>query len=297
MQNPTWKHHFIPVFYTNQWADPVSGPVYRYRKFGAKVDELRVMPARCGWSPNLYAMPEETGDAEQWLEQGYLKRLDDAAAVVLHKLLSDTRRRPELSAEECGTWVMFLLSLLNRTPQALAAMKQFGEITVRNILGDNAERYPELRAPTDPETLEGFLATRVEATAARTTLRNFPNLLFSENISRVMADAPWGIFSVPKGQPSLLLSDSPVARTNGFLTTNGHIALPLSPRRLMIIVRDNDTARLLEGVPMRDLVRNMNRETVTRAREFVVADSPGQATFIQRHFGSAQDAVHLFRTV
>lgn len=296
MQKPTWKHHYIPVFYSKQWANSASGLVYRYRKFGTKIDELRVMPAACGWSPNLYAMPEETGDAEQWLEQRYLKRLDGAAAVVLHKLLSDRRRRPQLNAEDCGTWLMFILSLINRTPQALAAMKQFGETTLRNILGDNADRYSQLRGPTDPATMEEFLATRVTATSDRAALRNFPQLLTSEKIAAIMGAAPWGIFSVPLNQHSLLLSDSPIARTNGFLTENGHVAVPLSPRRLMIMARDEDTARVFDGLPIRDIVRSMNRETVTRAQEFVVADGPGQAGFIRRHFGTAGGGAHLFRT-
>lgn len=295
MQNPTWKHHYIPIFYSKRWADPATGLVYRYRKFGTKVDERRVAPAACGWARNLYALPEETGDAEQWLEQVYLKRLDDAAARVLDRMLGFGATRPNLGAEDVATWVMFVLSLLNRTPRALQAMKSYGVSVTSEILTEAADRYSELRGRTDPETLDEFLATRLHVTSDRTILLNFPRLLTSERILEVTGKAPWGIFTVPRSQPSLLLSDAPVARTNGFHTENGHIALPLSPRRLMIIVRDSATARLMQGAPIGNLVRAMNRETVTRAREFVVADSPGQARFIRRYFGAAADDTHLFR--
>lgn len=153
-------------------------------------------------------------------------------------------------------------------------------------LGELREVYPQLRSSSDPPTFDEYLRQRTSDEDDRTLLENLPQLITSARIGEFLNNLHWLAIDIPEGQPELLLSDDPLARTNGLRVTGGHVAMPLSPRRLMVATWERELAQLFDRAPVRQLVRNMNKWTVESARHFVVARTKAQDKFIRRYFGS-----------
>ena len=93
------------------------------------------------------------------------------------------------------------------------------------------------------------------------------------------------LFSPPEGGVDYLLSDDPLARTNGLKRPDGHLAIPISPRRLAVGVYEQKFLDEFRRLEPRELVRRMNIWTVEGARHFVVSTDRKQTRFIANRFG------------
>lgn len=283
-QNPPRRHHFIPEFYSRQWAG-ADGLMERFTKPRDIVVDRRVPPKRVGWQRDLYTIPLSGKDEAQGLEEGFFRVLDDLAAKALAKLLQP--QIPQLTDIESSAWATFMRSLMHRSPSDLTATKRAAERIWGRVGPDVHKRYLELRRPADPPTYDEFLAARNPLETERTTLEFLPKLLTGQKIGDFMTKLDWLTFDVPPGEFELLLSDNPLLRTGGLTLPGAHMAMPLSPRRLLVAVPERAVALHIDKQPVGRLVKALNRWTVESARHFVVARDLSQQLFIQRHFGVA----------
>lgn len=282
MSNPARKHHFIPIFYTKRWAG-ADGLVERFTKY-REVVVRRVHPTRVGWQENLYQIPETAPEQSQALEERFFRQLDDIAARALRKL-NATPMIPLTSVETSG-WSVFIMSLLHRTPEYLAATKAASRRIWDQTLPELRDRYVELRQAGEPETFEEYVAQRDPIETEQSLMWSLPQLIANPRIGQFLNDMHWMAFDVPLGQRELLLSDNPLARTNGIRTRGGHLAMPLSPRRLLVATWERQTALNFDTMPIKKLVAAMNKWTVESARHFVAASSVAQQNFIRGYFGA-----------
>lgn len=280
---PPRKHHFIPEFYLRWW----TGADGRLERFTSPVDGKivvrRVSPSEVGWEEDLYRAPHEDEKEAQHLEISFFQAIDSAAARALTVL-----NQGGISAVEpkhATAWSIFTHSLLLRTPAAFASIKAFGARQLDDSLARFKDRYQDVRKSTDPETFAEFVLRYDDCRREQEILRVYPDLVRSENMMRALGQLQWMMAEAPAGVPDLLLSDDPLARTNGLKTEGGHIAMPLSPRRLLIGAWDATAIRSLRPMRSRDLFRNMNRWTVEGARHFVASRDRAQDRFIRNRFG------------
>ena len=281
MQNPSRKHHYIPGFYSKQWCGS-DGRLTRFTHENGKLIDRRKHPAAVGWQNDLYRMPGEHGPQSQRLETQYFATLDGAAATVLRKLLANPI--VDLDEHDVGHWAMFVRSLLHRSPSLLAEYRDSGTKIWWDIVRNSADRYQDLRSKDDPTTHQEYVAQRTDTEGAAAVINNMPQLLAISGVLAAFARAPWIRYDVPNTAPSLLLSDSPIVMTNGFDVPGGHIAMPLSPSRFMVLARDRQTALEIDSVPVRLLAKGLNDGVVRQARHFVAATSISQARFIGNRF-------------
>ncbi len=281
MQQPSRKHHYIPIFWTRQWSG-ADGCVERFTRHRSVVDK-RVPPARVGWAQDLYSVPGVAPDRAQILEEQYFKQLDDWSAIALRKMVSIPP--VPLNEHDVSVWTTFILALLHRTPENLRATKLAGREVWANGVPELRERYLELRKPGDPDTIEDYFAMRGSEESERSLLMTLPQLISNPTLGEHIVSMHWVYIDVPFGQLGLLLSDDPLARTNGILAPGGHFAMPLSPRRLLVIAPERSTIERFNRTPIGQLVRSVNRCTVESARRFVVAQSLAQADYIRASFG------------
>lgn len=246
--------------------------------------DRRVTPARCGWRRDLYAIPD-AGVSAQILEEKLFKRIDTAAARALHMMLTPTVTTLDPAAT-LG-WVTFIQSLFHRSPENMRVTKLAGKEVWRATLPEFRDAYTAIRAADDPLTFEEYVEKRDPIEAEQSLLWSLPRLIMNDTVGQHLQSIPWVQFHVPPDEPELLLSDDPMMRTNGIKTPNGHIAMPLSPRRLLVIASERSTIKSIDDVPIRQLVKDMNKWTVASARHFVVASDTRQAPFIKKHFGTS----------
>jgi len=281
MQNEPRKHHYIPIFYSKQWCDAAGKMVRFTREHGACIDR-RKPPAAVGWEHDLYRMPGEEGAGAQRLEARFFSQLDDRAAVVLRKLLATPSAN--LDELDVGHWSMFMRSLLHRSPTRLDEYRKSGIAIWWEIVRNAADRYNEMRSAADPLTHAEYLASRTETEGAAAVIENMPHLLAGHRVLAAFARAPWASYDVPASCPSLLLSDAPIVMTNGFDVPGGHIAMPVSPTRFIVISRDSKTALDIDRVPVKLLAKGLNDGVVRQARHFVAAIDTSQKRFIDNRF-------------
>lgn len=282
-QNPPHRHHYIPQFYLRQWTGQ-DGHLERYTKpIPTKLEIKRVSTKAVGWWDDLYRAPEHDPHKDQFLEWGFFSELDDRTARVLRKL--NETQIPPLSAEDISTWSVFLMSLMHRTPEGLAAYKETGARIYDETITEIRPQYEDLREPDDPETVEEYEALLTPEDRERSLMRNFAAVIANPNIGSFLNSLHWAVFDRPEGCPDYLLSDDPLVRTNGLKKSGGHIAIPVSARSLAVGAYETTFLDELRRMEPRDLVRQMNVYIVEGARHFVVSSDRRQSRFIENRFG------------
>src|SRR5687767_13725486 len=104
------KHHYLPVFYLKQWTGP-DGQLCEFSRPYKRVARLRKFPDATGYVRGLYRVSDAVPGKEDFLEDDFLKRVDDLASRALRRLLRhDINMPPEMAS----AWSRFLLSLLHR---------------------------------------------------------------------------------------------------------------------------------------------------------------------------------------
>jgi hypothetical protein len=209
--------------------------------------------------------------------------IDDAAAKALITL--NTPGLTTVPHHDAVAWTLFIMSIFHRTPAYLTAVKAGGERLHAETMRRLREEYATLRQPHDPQTFEEYEAAEGGSSAELTTLRVLPNLIGNRTVIDAMMRLQWMFVDVPEECHDLLLSDDPVARSNGLKKKDGHVAMPLAPRRLLIGAWDREFTHQLLNTPPKELVKGMNTWAVESARHFVAATDLRQERFIRNHFG------------
>lgn len=204
----------------------------------------RVHPTRVGWEKDLYSIPGTAAHLAQSLEERFFRQLDDVAARALRKM--NPRPIVPLTAVETSAWSVFMLSLLHRTPECLQATKDAARRMWTEVLENVRDQYSDLRSDTDPASFEEYVSSREPAAAEQSLLWGLPELIANPRIGQFVNDMHWAARDIPFNQPELLLSDNALARTNGIRVPGGHLAMPLSPRRLLLIAWERDFAERLK---------------------------------------------------
>ena len=146
------KHHYIPVFYLQQWADARSRLIEFSRQGPDRAVKTRpTSPSGTGYVRGLYRMDDIDPNVVNAIEILFLKPSDGLAAEALQCFLEE-REFPN-SGPMRTSWSRFMLSLMIRYPEAVAHMK------IR--LRANVEKmYEQTRKPDEPATFAEFEATQ-----------------------------------------------------------------------------------------------------------------------------------------
>jgi hypothetical protein len=72
-------------------------------------------------------------------------------------------------------------------------------------------------------------------------VRVLPELVKSKRVVRMLASFKWQNATVNTAKYPLLTSDRPIIMSNGLIQPDAHIVLPISPRRLFIATKNDET--------------------------------------------------------
>ena len=160
------EHHYIPQFYLRRWAGD-DDRICEFRRPYKKINLQRVYPKQTGFLDRLYEKRGVPQSIAQQVEDKFMSPVDNFAAKALDLIETDVDKIKN-DAEQRSAWSLFLITLMSRMPEDLAA--------ITAILEDDWKRdLPLHRLPTFPtDKLNTQLLRSLRAAAMADRPRRFP---------------------------------------------------------------------------------------------------------------------------
>ncbi len=280
------NHHYIPIFYLEQWTDPKSRQLVEYCRRYKGVIARPTFPAGTGYVPGLYKLPGASRGDEYIIETKLMSSIDNWAARALQRMMVDGEPPGQLDSPEALGWCQFLYSLIVRNPEHLVRIKEkLSTLDAGEILENVRNEYPNRRSPGDPESFDDFKAAFVKNPIEVPAVRVLRELVRSKRVVRLLASFKWQTATVNVAKYPLLTSDRPIIMTNGLVQPDAHIILPISPRRLFIATKNDETFQLLRELNPNELAQAVNNQVSQQAHKFVFGCDESQLRFVANRLG------------
>lgn len=292
MNNNPRDHHFIPVFYLKQWASSATKKVIEYSIKHGNLVAKAVGPKKTGFQIDLYSFPELPPDIAQHMEDVFLRKSDNEAALALQRIIGWDKS--EWPSNMILAWSRCVMHLLLRHPDAIAEMRVAAK-AIWDASGEEPQRRyeEEVRKPGDPATFEEYILRTDPHVVAKVHVNMIIRGIDSQTIGEAIAKMIWKVVDVTRSSKTLLTSDRPVVYHN-LRGPDGLIALPVNPTKLFIAVNSLGTFEGFTRGTTLALVERMNAFTVTRARRYVWARDPWQESYVRQNMGKSKEPTPLF---
>jgi hypothetical protein len=277
------KNHYIPEFYLKRWrAGEHLVEFARRRPNSDEVTPQRRTAGATGYQRGLYDFAGLPDDERHHLETVFFRMLDGKAADALQLL---ENRKEDWTPELRQSWVMFLLSLLLRHPEDIAAFKTVYARDFIKISEKEQAAYDAARGARDPASFEEFLASMGHEFLQNIALNSLPKLIIHERAVRDIMNMHWSV-AVPPPHGYFLTSDRPTIRT--FLGhRDSHWLLPIGPKRLFVAAERRDYGSRIRDTIAAHGWKEVNRQVVRQAVLFGYADDERHLPFFQKHLSAA----------
>jgi Protein of unknown function (DUF4238) len=280
------NHHYIPIFYLEQWTDPKSRQLVEYCRRYQGVVARPTFPAGTGYVPGLYKNPSAPPGEEYIIETKLMSSIDNWAAKALQRMLVDGEAPGKLDSPEALGWCQFLYSLIVRNPDHLLRMKEkLATLDPGEVLEFIRDKYPDIRGPGDPENFDDYKAAFILNPVEVPAVRVLPELVRSKRVVRMLASFKWQTATVNQAKYPLLTSDRPIIMSNGLIQRDAHIVLPISPRRLFIATKTEEVFQYFREMNPNELAQTVNNQVSQQARKFVFGRDDKQLRFVANRLG------------
>ncbi|MBU1306948.1 MAG: DUF4238 domain-containing protein [Alphaproteobacteria bacterium] len=286
--NPPKKHHYIPAFYLSRWANGADGRLCQYSKPFDRVVANRRHPESTGFVERLYELEGVDEELAQQVESKFFSPVDSAAADAL-ALMEAEGNRAQWDIRRRSAWSRFLHAMLVRAPEDIQEFKAgWSRLMLADLNGEWQARYEEIKKPTDPPTYQAYMRAIPEANHNRSAMRALAGIIDSENAGLKMNQMIWAVIDTPADEYPLLTSDRPIIRTNGMMVENGHLVIPIGPRKMFVAAKDQAALAVIRGMKPRQLVRESNRQVCDYAVKYVYGVDDSQIDFVRKHLGTKE---------
>jgi Protein of unknown function (DUF4238) len=179
-----------------------------------------------------------------------------------------------------------LYSLIVQNPEHLVRIKEkLITLDPGEILERVRDDYPNIRGPGDPDNFDDFKVAFIKNPIEVPAIRVLPELVRSKRVVRMLASLKWQTRAVNIAKYPLLTSDRPVIMSNGLIKRDAHIVLPISPRRLFIATKDEDTFQLFREMNPNELAEAVNNQIAQQAHRFIFGRDDNQLRFVTNRLG------------
>ncbi len=291
--NAPRDHHFIPAFYLKQWVGP-NGKLIEYTRKGGKLISKTIGPRSTGFERDLYTFPELPPDAQQYLEEVFFAYADQKASDALDNHLGVATL--PWTSELVTAWSRFVIAIHFRHPDAMPEL----HAAAKNIWAasgqDYQARYEAIRKPSDPPTMDEYLALRDPFAPVKMGVNLIIKAFDNEILCAHLNQMRYAIVDLSAAPHRLLTSDRPVQFFN-LKEPNGLISMPISPTKLFVAANEEATFDKTRRAPPRKIVRGVNTYVVSRARRFVWVQDGSQERFIANNMGTNLEPTPLFPNI
>jgi len=280
------RHHYIPVFYTKRWRG-TDGRICEYSRPRDKIYDHRVAPKRTGFQDRLYEMKGVPQLIAQRIEDDFMSSVDNHAAEALGLLEADASKING-DQKHKSAWSLFLISLIMRTPEDVAALAGIWDDDWERDLPIIRERYEKNKKSGDTRSLEEFIAQEDPDVKARWAMGELPELIDHEGIGQLLNNMHWFVLTTEAGSPPLLTSDKPLFISGKLGAPDCQLTLPIAPDRLFVAVNSKEAEAEFRKRPQKELIEATNVRTAQRAAKYVYGRDNAQLDFVDEHISSAR---------
>jgi hypothetical protein len=279
------KHHYIPIFYLQQWAG-ADGRVVEYCRRYEGVVARPTFSEGTGYIRGLYKLPDARPGEEYIVETKLMSSIDNWAAKAMQQMMSDGAAPGKLLPREAVSLCQFLYSLIVRNPEHLLRIREkLDTLDPGEILEHIRDDYPNIRGPADPQAFDDYKSAFIKNPIEVPAVRVLPELARSKRVVSVLASFKWQTATVRAARYPLLTSDRPVIMTNGLRKRDAFIVLPISPWRLLVGTKDDETFETFSSMPRHDLAEAVNNQVTQQAYKFVFGLDGSQLRFVANRLG------------
>ena len=274
------NHHYIPTFYLGRWAGP-DGRICEFSRPHRQVRPLRKAPGAAGFLPHLYTVAALAPDRRSVLEDEFFRRTDQTASDALSFMLANLDGAADMPSKLRNGWSRFLMSLMHRGPEQLAALKARCQMSMTKHLAALELAYEDMRQPSDPATYDEAKAAIRHDMEHKAWAVLLQDLVDNATVGAFINAMRWSIVTVRNPEMSMLASDRPLHMTNGLDHPEGYIILPVGPAHAFIAVNTPDMVRGIAAREPRGLVKDINAKVVGQAVRYVYDSDDRQLRFVE----------------
>ena len=280
------KHHYIPVFYLQQWADGRSRLIEFSRQGPAQAVKPRpTSPTGTGYVRGLYRMEDIDPNVVNAIETLFLKPSDGLAAEALQCFVEE-REFPRPGPMRTS-WSRFMLSLMLRYPEAVEHMKAQLRASVQKM-------YLQTRRPEEPETFAEYEALHgTHAYMARIHGKLLMDLMQDSRMGRLIFGMHWGVLKCKNYTHNLLTSDRPIV-SNVFPLSANHLCLPISPEHVFVACATPQAETEFMRLDPLGVMLTMNDAVARQAKTYVWNTDHRQLRFVKNRMGKSNGAVGAY---
>ena len=276
------KHHYLPQFFMDRWAD-AGGKVIEYRRPRETLVMKQRHPAQTGYIRELYSNESKSDPIErQALEMVFMQKVDDRAADALAYIERNPKSRMDPILR--NAWSRFLMSLMHRSPERVKFLTaKVKEYESKTLNPDLEKKYTSLRGPNDPPTFKEWLAEQGPL-APDLRVRLLKLLIDSPRIGAALVTMNWKLVTLENPRFGFLTGDQPLMMSNGVGHMRGFVLLAISPTHLFLAARNLKVADAFTTQRPNALERALNDAVLRQSHHVVIARDDGQREFIDKRF-------------
>jgi hypothetical protein len=275
-------HHYIPQFYTRQWAGEDEKLCEFQRPYKALVDK-RKYPSATGYLRDLYRVEGVSEEICQSIELGFMRLTDQQAHLVHQQLLTEVGGSLEASSR--SAWSRFLMSLMHRNPEKLGWLARGISAGLPSFLRQYEHDYASLRSDHDKPTFEEFADQMVASPTNDIVMQMMLKVCDSQRVGDFLNRMRWHAIRLQDWSLEFLTSDRPLAMTDGMAYERSHLMIPLSPKILFVAVNSSRYFEEIQAMQERKLVKYVNDTVASQAARFVYATNSRQIRFVENRLG------------
>jgi len=278
------RHHYVPQFYSRRWAGD-DGKICEFSRPHKKIHHQRVYPKQTGFQDRLYEKKGVPKSIAQQVEDKFMSPVDNFAATALDMIETDVDKVKK-DSEQRSAWSFFLITLMTRMPEDLAALTEILEGDWKRDLPLLKQKYAANRKPDDPETIEEFIEKKDPEHMARWVMNVAPELMHHEGIGQALNGMRWSVVTTPDDAPPFLSSDRPLHMSKTFSEPGCYLILPIGPHRLFVATNTEEVERNFKSKPSKELVQEVNAGVVKQAVKFVYGIDDSEREFVDKLISS-----------
>jgi hypothetical protein len=280
------RHHYIPVFYTRRWCTN-DGRLCEYSRPRDKIHDQRVAPKTTGFQDRLYEMKGVPQLIAQRIEDDFMSFVDNHAAAAL-ALLETGPAKINGHQKHKSAWSLFLISLIMRTPEDVAALIAIWEEDWERDFEKLRAQYEKNKKPGETRSLEEFIAQEDPHVRERWAMSELPDLIDHQGLGQLLNNMHWFVITTDADAPRLLTSDRPLYISGKLGAPDCHLTLPIAPDRLFVAANSKDSETAFRARPQAELIEETNVRTTQQAAKYAYGNDNARREFVDEHLSTAR---------